>query len=147
MLHFLDFLPWQKSEIFDGGVVNEKFIIFKMQLRIWNNSRNNPSVSFADSSLYTREPSCETSFFDSLSPGQCEQALPGVSLVIITKKPECTLGKEPKIFRGDKTRLTRTKQPATMDAERTGNVPGNDFSHAEIPFRGRFPAREMGAGK
>ena len=42
--------------IFDGGVENEKFNIYEMELKIWNISKNNPSVSFADSSLYTREP-------------------------------------------------------------------------------------------
>ena len=52
--------------IFDGGVVNETLNISEMQLKIWNISYNNPSVSFADSSLYTREPFCVTSFFDSL---------------------------------------------------------------------------------
>ena len=57
---------WQKSMIFDGGVVNETLNISEMQLKIWNISYNNPSVSFADSSLYTREPFFVTSFFDSL---------------------------------------------------------------------------------
>ena len=52
--------------IFDGGVVNETLNISEMQLKIWNISYNNPSVSFADSSLYTREPFFVTSFFDSL---------------------------------------------------------------------------------
>ena len=42
--------------IFDGGVENEKFNIYEMELKIRNISKNNPSVSFADSSLYTREP-------------------------------------------------------------------------------------------
>ena len=37
-----------------------------MELKIRTISKNNPSVSFAASSLYTREPSCVTSFFDSL---------------------------------------------------------------------------------
>ena len=40
-----------------------KILILQVQLRIRNISKNNPSVSFADSSLYTREPSFETSFF------------------------------------------------------------------------------------
>ena len=48
--------------IFDGGVENEKFNIYEMELKIRNISKNNPSVSFADSSLYTREPLCVTSF-------------------------------------------------------------------------------------
>ena len=39
---------WQKSLIFDGGVVNETLNISEMQLKIWNISYNNPSVSFAD---------------------------------------------------------------------------------------------------
>ena len=34
--------------IFDGGVENEKFNICKMELKIRNISKNNPSVSFAD---------------------------------------------------------------------------------------------------
>ena len=42
--------------IFDGGVVNEKFDFFMNKPGSWNISENNPSVSFADSSLYTREP-------------------------------------------------------------------------------------------
>ena len=37
----------QKSLIFDGGVVNETLNISEMQLKIWNISYNNPSVSFA----------------------------------------------------------------------------------------------------
>ena len=37
-----------------------------MQPRSRNISENNPSVSFADSSLYTREPDFVTSFFDKL---------------------------------------------------------------------------------
>ena len=48
--------------IFDEGVVKAKFNICKKQPRLWNKSENNPSVSFADSSLYTREPFCVTSF-------------------------------------------------------------------------------------
>ncbi len=54
---------WQKSLIFDGGVVNETLNISEMQLKIWNISYNNPSVSFADSSLYTREPSFRNQLF------------------------------------------------------------------------------------
>ena len=57
--------------IFDGGVENEKFNICKMELKIRNISKNNPSVSFADSSLYTREPvkpSCPKSRFYMLHP-------------------------------------------------------------------------------
>ena len=42
------------------------FNICKMQPRSRNISENNPSVSFADSSLYTREPDFVTSFFDKL---------------------------------------------------------------------------------
>ena len=42
--------------IFDGGVENEKFNIYEMELKIRTISKNNPSVSFAASSLYTREP-------------------------------------------------------------------------------------------
>ena len=57
--------------IFDGGVENEKFNICKMELKIRNISKNNPSVSFADSSLYTREPvkpACQKSRFYMLHP-------------------------------------------------------------------------------
>ena len=52
--------------IFAGGVVNEKPVFFKVSLSVWNISESNPSVSLADSSLYTREPSFETGFFDIL---------------------------------------------------------------------------------
>ena len=57
--------------IFDGGVENEKFNIYEMELKIRNISKNNPSVSFADSSLYTREPvnpACPISRFYMLHP-------------------------------------------------------------------------------
>ena len=68
-------------------------------------------------------------------------------LVIIAKKPGRALGKQPKIFPGGKTRLTRGEGPDTMDAEKNWKRSRKRFQKPGDTHRGQFPAGEMRVGK